>query len=350
MADSPTQAAAAEPTAVATPVNETTKDVVDVSIMVVAWNVHDFVRDCLESVFAETEGLSFEVIYVDNASEDGSVEMVRERFPSVRIIENSENLGFIKANNQAIEVSRGRYVLLLNSDTVVLDGAIQKTVAFTDEHPEAAVVGCRVLNPDRTLQRACFMYPSTLNTLLGATGLRQAFSRSRFFGRERMTWWDFDEVRQVQTVCGCFALVRMTAIEQVGVMDEIYFVYGDDPDWCYRFEKAGWKNLFTPDARIIHFGGQTTKQQPNKFLLQKYGTKLVFIKKYRGRLTFPFACGAQALFCVSKALQFGIVGLFDKSDRERAFKMVRTHLVGATYCLFNWKNLLMNKGAVRDQL
>lgn len=348
MAEYPTETA--EPAVVARAAHETARDLVDVSIMVVAWNVRDFVRDCLASVFAETRDLCFEVIYVDNASEDGSVEMVRERFPSVRIIENERNEGFIRANNQAIEVARGRYVLLLNSDTVVLEGAIQKTVAFADEHPEAAVIGCRVLNPDRSLQRACFMYPSTLNTLLAATGLRQLFRRSRFFGRERMTWCDFDEVRQVQTVCGCFALVRTKAIEQVGVMDEIYFVYGDDPDWCYRFERAGWTNLFTPEPRIIHFGGQTTKQQPSAFLLQKYGTKLVFIKKYGGGLLFPLALGAQALFCLSKALQFGVLGLVDRADRTRAFKMVRTHLVGAGYCLFDWKSLLMNRDAVKDRV
>ncbi|MBW2214930.1 MAG: glycosyltransferase family 2 protein, partial [Deltaproteobacteria bacterium] len=126
---------------------------IDVSIIVVAWNVRDLVYDCLKSTYEQTRDVDFEVIYVDNASVDGSLEMVRNEFPEARTIANSENLGFIKANNQAIEVARGRYVLLLNSDTLVLDGAIQKTVAFADQHPDAAVVGCKVLNRDRTLQR-----------------------------------------------------------------------------------------------------------------------------------------------------------------------------------------------------
>ncbi|MFC1634161.1 glycosyltransferase family 2 protein, partial [Planctomycetota bacterium] len=251
---------------------------VDVSIVIVAWNVRQLLNDCLKSVFDQTKGIRYEVIYVDNASEDDSVEMVRKEFPEVRIIENEKNEGFIKANNQAIEVSRGRYVLLLNSDTVVLDNAIAKTVEFADSHPEAAAVGCRVLNTDRSLQRDCFMYPSLLNLILSAVYLHRIFPKSRFFGRERMTYWDFNDVREVQAICGCYSMVRAEAIKQVGLMDEAYYVYGDDPDWCYRFEKQGWKNLYTPHATIIHHGGQTTRQRPQKFKLQLYGSTLIFMK------------------------------------------------------------------------
>jgi len=186
-----------------------------VSIIIVAWNVRQLLYDCLKSFYDQTKGIDFEVIYVDNASEDGSVEMVKEEFPGVRIIENKENKGFIKANNQGIEVSEGRYVLLLNSDTVVLDNAIEKTIVFADANADAAVFGCRVLNPDRSLQRTCFLYPSVLNMFLSATYLYKIFPRSKYFGRERMTWWDFDSVREVETVCGCFSLVRKEAVEQV---------------------------------------------------------------------------------------------------------------------------------------
>ena len=136
---------------------------IDVSIIVVAWNVRDFLCNCLRSTYEQTIGINFEVIYVDNASTDGSVEMVNQKFPQVKIIKNNENKGFIAANNQGIEIARGRYILLLNSDTVVLDNAIAKTVKFADKHPEAAAVGCKVLNPDRTLQRSCFMSHSILN-------------------------------------------------------------------------------------------------------------------------------------------------------------------------------------------
>jgi len=138
----------------------------DVSVIIVSWNTRDILQDCLESVYAQTRGVSFEVIVVDNASSDGSVEMVRSQLQQVTLVANRDNRGFAAANNQGMQIARGRYILLLNSDTVVLDGAIQKVVAFADQHPEAAVVGCRVLNRDGTLQQSCFKYPSLLNLLL----------------------------------------------------------------------------------------------------------------------------------------------------------------------------------------
>jgi len=323
---------------------------VDVSIIIVAWNVRRLLYDCLKSVYDQTRDVDFEVIYVDNASEDGSVEVVRQEFPEVRIIENDENKGFIRANNQAIEIAEGRYVLLLNSDTVVLDNAIGKTVRFADRHPKAAVVGCKVLNPDRTLQRTCFMYPSILNMFLAATYLYKIFPQSRFFGRERMTWWDFDDVREVETICGCFSLVRKEAIEQVGLMNERYFVYGDDPDWCYRFKKNGWKILFTPKAEIIHYGGQTTKQMMREFKLQLFGSKLIFVKLHRSKLEFPVASSLTAMFFLLRVPYWIAMAALHKHKRKTSIQNAKTYLLGSFYCLTDWKNLLMNREAVKEKL
>lgn len=322
----------------------------DVSIIIVAWNVRQLLRDCLKSVYEQTEDIDFEVIYVDNASVDGSVEMVEKEFPKVRIIKNQENQGFIKANNQGIEISEGRYVLLLNSDTIVLDNAIAKLVHFADAHTDAAVVGCRVLNSDMTLQRNCFMYPSVLNMFLSSTYLYKIFPKSRFFGREHMTWWDFNNVKEVETVCGCCSLVRKEAIKQVGLMDELYFVYGDDPDWCYRFKKNGWKVMFTHEAEIIHYGGQTTKAIADKFLLQLYGAKLIFVNKHRTKLTFPLACFLTGLFFFLRIPYWFLVGLLDKKQRSESFLTAKTYLIGSLRCLTCWKKLLMNKEAVEGRL
>ncbi|MBN2316597.1 MAG: glycosyltransferase family 2 protein [Sedimentisphaerales bacterium] len=322
----------------------------DVSIIIVAWNVRQLVYDCLKSVYDETKGIQFEVLYVDNASEDGSVEMVRKEFPDVRIIENQKNEGFIRANNQAIEISRGRYVLLLNSDTLVLDNAITKTVKFADEHPEAAVIGCKVFYPDRSLQRDCFMYPSLLNMLISATYLNKIFPKSTFFGRERMTWWDFNDVREVQTICGCYSLVRMEAIKQVGVMDEAYYVYGDDPDWCYRFNKAGWKNMFMPHAQIIHYGGQTTSHRPEKFKLQLFGSILIFMRLHRSRLEFVLACILVALTLFIRIPYWILKALINKRERNQALKTVKTYGKGGFYCLTDWKKLLMNRDVLNKRL
>jgi len=322
----------------------------DVSIVIVAWNVRELLYNCMKSVYEQTNGISFEVIYVDNGSKDGSVEMVKKEFPGVRVIENERNEGFIRANNQAIEVAQGRYVLLLNSDTVVLDNAIDKTVAFADAHPDAAVVGCRVLNPDMTLQRSCFMYPSILNMFLAATYLYKIFPKNRFFGREDMTWWEFNETCEVDTVCGCYSLVRKEAIDQVGFMDELYFTYGDDPDWCFRFRKSGWKVMFTPDGQIIHYGGQNTQQKAREFRWQLEGSKLIFMRLHRNRRSFPFACLLTALFFFLRVPYWFGVALSCKSKRRKSFETAVTYFMGSLYCLTGWKRLLMNRDAVEDKL
>lgn len=321
----------------------------DVSIIIVAWNVRKLLYDCLKSVYDQTNGISFETIYVDNASEDGSVQMVAKEFPQVKIIENEKNEGFIKANNQGIKIAEGRYVLLLNSDTVVLDNAIAKTVKFADKYPETAVVGCKVLNPDRTLQRTCLLYPSALNVFLAATYLYRIFPKSRFFGREHMTWWDYNDVREVQAVCGCFSLARTEAIKQVGLMDEAYYVYGDDPDWCYRFRKHGWKVMFTPHAHIIHYGGQTTKRMRDKFLLQLFGAKLIFMRKHGSPMAFPFACLFIAMFFFLRVPYWCAMAMLGK-NKTGAMTAVKTYLRGGLYSLVGWRNLLMNKDAVQDKL
>jgi len=323
---------------------------VDVSVIIVAWNVRQLLYGCLKSVFDQTKGIDFEVIYVDNASQDGSVEMVKKDFQEVKILENTENKGFIKANNQGIEIARGRYVLLLNSDTIVLDNAIAKTVKFADAHPESAVVGCKVLSADKTLRRTCFMYPSILNMFLAATYLYKIFPKSRFFGRERMTWWDFSEARDVETICGCFSLVRKEAIDQVGVMDERYFVYGDDPDWCYRFNKAGWKVMFTPDGQIIHYGGQTTRQMRREFRLQLQGSRLIFMKLHGNRVAFPVACIMVGMFFFLRVPYWLAVGLLERKDGRKSIEQAVTYLIGAYYCVTDWKKLLMNKDALNVRL
>jgi GT2 family glycosyltransferase len=314
---------------------------VDVSIIIVAWNVRELLYDCLESVYNETKGVSFEVIYVDNASKDGSAEMVRKKFPKVKMIENEKNEGFIKANNKGIQIAEGRYVLLLNSDTIILDNAIARTIKFADEHPEAAVVGCKVLNPDKTLQRNCFMYPSLLNLLLSATYLYKIFPKSKFFGRQGMTWWDFNDTREVETICGSFSLVRKEAIKQTGLMDENYFVYGDDPDWCYRFRKNGWKILFTPEPQIIHYGGQTTEQMSEKFRLQLSGSGLIFM---------TFARLLIALFFFLRVPYWVAVAMFHKNKRKKSIQTAKTYSIGGFYCLADWKKLLMNKRAIEGRL
>jgi GT2 family glycosyltransferase len=318
----------------------------DVSIIVVAWNVRELLHNCLDSVFQQTRGIEFEVIYVDNGSVDGSVAMVRQEFPQTRIIENKENRGFIKANNQGIEIAQGRYVLLLNSDTIVLENAIAKAVQFADAHPEAAVTGCRVLNPDGSLQESCFRFYSTLNMLLDVSWLSRAFPNHRFFGRKIYGGWDYNSEREVDVVVGCFSLVRMQAIRQVGVMDERFFVYGDDIDWCRRFVKAGWKVMFTPGPRIIHFGGQTTKKEPGRFALQLHGAVLINVKTHYHWLTFMTCRLLTACYLLQRIPYWLLKAARDRNGKERALGAAKTCWLGCCYALSDWTRLLMNRDAI----
>ena len=301
----------------------------DVSLIIVNWNTRDILSGCLQSIYEQANNLDFEVIVIDNASTDGSAEMIKKEFPQIVLIENSHNRGFAAANNQGIAITKGRYVLLLNSDTMVLDNATTKTVKFADGYPEAAVVGCKVLNPDRTLQPTCFMFPSILNMLLSATYLYKLFPRSKFFGRERMTWWDRNDVREVDVVTGCFMLVRRKAIEQVGLMDERFFVYGEETDWCYRFKKVGWKVMFTPDAQIVHYGGQSSKKVAVEMALQLRGSILYFFEKNKSRSEYVFACFLVLLFFAVRTPVWFIRFLFSRQNRKYNWERMKIYVIAA---------------------
>ncbi|MHC4571331.1 MAG: glycosyltransferase family 2 protein [Planctomycetota bacterium] len=307
---------------------------VDVSIIIVSWNTKDILYGCLKSISEQTKNIDYEIVVVDNASTDGSVEMIKKNFLSVILIENSKNRGFAAANNQGIIISKGHYVLLLNSDTIVLDNAITKTVRFVDAHSEAAVVGCRVLNPDRTLQPTCFMFPSILNMILSSSYLYKLFPRSTFFGRERMAWWDRSDVRAVDVVTGCFMLVRREAIEQVGMMDEQFFMYGEETDWCYRFKQAGWKIMFTPVGEIIHWGGQSTKKLRVDMLVQLRLSILKFISKHHGWLKHKVACFLTALFFALRVPMWFAASILGRKCRKQATVRLRAYVSGIGQALF----------------
>jgi len=308
----------------------------NVSIIIVSWNTRSHLYNCLTSVYKQISSVNFEVIVIDNGSGDGSQEMVENQYPQVTLIKNATNRGFAAANNQGIAVAQGRYVLLLNSDTVVLHNSIDRVVSFADTHPDAAVVGCRVLNPDGTLQPTCFMFPSVLNMLLSSTYLYKIFPGSRFFGRERMSWWLRDDVREVDVVTGCFMLVRRDAIEQVGRLDEQFFMYAEEADWCYRFKQRGWKVLFTPDAEIIHYGGQSTKQTAVEMMLQVRGSILQFMRKHRTVWEYKVACFFIWLFLVLRIPVWFIRAVLARGNNQRPRVYLSAYIAGT--------KILMSRG------
>jgi GT2 family glycosyltransferase len=275
---------------------------IDVSIVVVSWNTRDVLRGCLRSIFEQTREISFEVFVVDNDSHDGSAEMVRNEFPPVKLIANSKNRGFAAGCNQGMRKASGRYTLLLNPDTIVLDDAISRCVRYADLHADIGVVGCQVLEDETRIQRTGFSFPSPSNMFLGLSGLSRAFPRSRLFGRPQLSWWARDSEQDVDVISGMFMLVRREAIAQVGLMDEAYFVYAEEADWCYRFAKAGWRRVFTPCAQIIHLDGgdKSTSQVSIKMFVQLQKSLMIYHRKNLGIAAW---LSAKAIYILSNSVR-----------------------------------------------
>lgn len=252
----------------------------DLSVIIVSWNTRQILRDCLESVTRQQTSAISEIWVIDNASSDGSAQMVREAFPDVHLIENSENVGFARANNAAIAASTGRYVLLLNSDTVVHPGAFDALVNFLDQHPEAGAAGPLTLNPDGSLQISCYPSPTVARELWFLLHL----DRLRPYGSYDMANWNTAQPRAVDAVLGACFLVRRAVLEQVGVLDPSYFMYSEEIDLCYRIRRAGWRIYWTPQAKIVHYGGQSTRQVAASMFMQLYRSKVLFFRKNQGRV------------------------------------------------------------------
>jgi len=288
--DTPTSTAVFEPQKDFAPerISElhTNEALCDISVIIVNYNVREFLRQSLLSLgkaldCARREHLSAEVFVVDNASNDGSVEMVRREFPEVELIVNRDNIGFAAANNQALQQTRGRLVVLLNPDTVVQEDTFTAICAFFDKHPETGMVGCKVLNPDGTLQLACRRsFPTPWVAFTRLAGLSQLFPRSRWFGRYNLTYLPEDETAEVEAISGSFMTVRREALNQVGLLDENFFLYGEDLDWCFRMRTAGWKIHYFPETQIIHFKGESAKQSDLDNLRLFYQAMGLFVRKH----------------------------------------------------------------------
>jgi GT2 family glycosyltransferase len=316
----------------------------DLSIVIVSWNTQAMLRDCLASVYAGlgtglgtglgagpgagSGGLRAEVIVVDNASEDGSAEMVAAEFPQALLIRNAGNRGFAAANNQGFAVARGRHVLLLNSDTVVHGEVLPRSVAWLDARPEVGAMGCRVLNTDGSVQLTCAMYPSILNQLLQASGLWK-LGRPRFLGRYLMTDWQRDSERAVDTISGCYLLVRRRVIEEVGPLDEAFFFFGEETDWCRRMRDAGWRLMFAPVGEITHHGSVSARKLNHRRDVMLTEALVRLHRKHGGTVPAAAAWAIGAGFNLSRALFWTLrraLGDRSAASRARHFRGVVAHL------------------------
>jgi len=231
------------------------------SIIIVNWNTRDITRDCLRSVRQHLSGMAYEVIVVDNASSDGSVEMIRREFPDARLIANDANLGFGRANNQAMRVARGEFFFLLNSDTVIFDEAIQGLVNFIAADPGVGIAGCKLLFEDRTLQASCSRFPSIRLALFEDLMLYKFLPRRAQGELLLGGYWPHDRARDVDAVWGAAMLVRRQVFDETGGFDERIFMYGEDLEWCMRVRDYGWRIAFTPEAAIVHLNHKSSEKK-----------------------------------------------------------------------------------------
>jgi GT2 family glycosyltransferase len=254
-------------------------ETVKLSIVIVNWNTRELLAQCLESIYDPLSRKDIEVFVIDNASSDGSSEMVKEWFPQVRLIENEQNVGFARANNQAIHSCESRYILLLNSDTIVKPHAFHELVSFMDTHPDVGACGARLLNPDGSLQYSCSPAPSLVGEfkrLFHLPGVRPD-------GYYLMQEWDQNLARQVDVILGACLMLRSEVLDQVGMLDEDYFMYSEEVDLCHRIKVAGWGLYWVPQAQVVHLGGQSTRQVSEAMFLRLYQAKLIYFRKQHGR-------------------------------------------------------------------
>ncbi|MDD5772642.1 MAG: glycosyltransferase family 2 protein [bacterium] len=229
------------------------------TISIVNWNTKELLKNCLESIFQNYSGNDYEVIVVDNNSNDGSIEMLEKCFPRVKKIKNEYNAGFGKANNQAMAVCEGEYILILNPDIVIKKGSLEKMLDFLEKNESAGAAGAKLLNPDGTVQMKGFYrkFPSLMQILLFKSVLYKIFRHFEGISSRYFEYQDINNLHEVDQIPGACILVKREVYKKIGGFDEEYFIWYEDVDWCYRMKKAGWKLYYLPEAEITHYGGQS---------------------------------------------------------------------------------------------
>ena len=252
------------------------------SIVILCWNDLKVIDGCLRSIYAETHAIDFEVIVSDNGSSDGSIEFIREHYPQARVLENACNLGFAKGNNAGIAQSTGEYVLILNPDTIIHDRALEKLIAFADQHPDAGAFGCRVLNRDGSYQGPARPFPTIFRDWIAALYVRPLAYLSDLFISDTYTGWDGKSERVIDWQSGCCVMFRGDLLKKLGGFDGQFFYHFEEVDLCRRVWNAGFPIVYTPGAVITHLGGQSVGRFPIRFELERYRSRYRYFYKHFG--------------------------------------------------------------------
>ena len=310
------------------------------AVVIVNYNVQHYLEQCLLSLQKALNGIEAEVYVVDNHSKDGSVEALQPRFSSVKFITSQHNLGFARANNVAIRQSESEYVLLLNPDTIVTPDGISHSLEFMDAHPEAGALGLKMLHADGTPAKESRRgLPSPLTAFYKMTGLCERFPKHHKLGKYYMGYLPWDEPSEIEVVSGAYCMLRREVLNQVGLLDEDYFMYGEDIDLSYRILKAGWKNWYLPE-HILHYKGESTQKSSFRYVHVFYGAMLIFFRKHYSHLSWLIALPIQ-LAIFTKAFLASIKMICGKLRKSLGFFTKRD--TDVPYYLFIGTRKSMNK-------
>lgn len=299
-----------------------------VSIIIVVWNAKGYVLECLESLQEHCANAYSEVIVVDNASTDGSADLVAQRFPEFKLIRNSENLGFAKANNIGMSQASGEYVCLVNSDVKFTSDCISRMLEYLKTHPGVGLVGPKMMGGDgNAVLRSTLRFPTVWNTFCRALGLDVAFKGSRFFGGLLMTDFDHQTTMPVEVLVGWFWLAGSKSIRRIGMLDPQFFMYGEDIDWCYRFRQAGEEVVFLAEADAFHYGGASSSAAPARFYLEQTRANWRYFRKHHGLLAQAGYLATIALHHALRLIGAACVYLFSPSRRSDTREKLRRSLM-----------------------
>lgn len=298
----------------------------NISVIIVSWNARAYLRDCLISLRETSAEVVCQIIVVDNASNDGSPEMVAAEFPEVCLIQTGANLGFARANNLGIKQASGSYLAFVNSDVVIHQGCFNFLLECLESNPNVGLVGPEVFGGDGKVQPTCRRLPTLWSTAVRALALDTVLPRHSQFSQQEVTGKDERSPQEVDVLSGCFWLARREAVDQVGGLDERFFFYAEDVDWCKRFRDGRWKVMFVPAAHAIHFGGGSSANAPFRYSIELLRANLIYWKKHRGLLGqaafYALSVLHHSIRLASRSAKF----ILSKANKENTFKLTRSYI------------------------
>ncbi|MCY1719592.1 glycosyltransferase [Prolixibacteraceae bacterium Z1-6] len=313
----------------------------ELSIIIVNYNVKHFLEQCLHSVQKASKNMASEIIVVDNNSVDGSAQLIREKFPDIQFIQNIENVGFSKANNQGIKLSEGKYILLLNPDTVVEEDTFEKVLSYMDTHTDVGGLGVKMIDGKGTfLPESKRGLPTPWVAFYKMFGLSKLFPKSKKFGKYHLSYLNENEIHEVDVLAGAFMLMRKSALDKVGLLDETFFMYGEDIDLSYRIQLGGYKNIYFPETTIIHYKGESTKKGSLNYVKVFYNAMIIFAKKH-----FPGGKAGIFALLIQMAIYFRALISISRRIFEKVYLPVLDGLLifaGFTFITPIWENLRFN--------